>query len=422
MGEMATEGATAQAGAWRFTRDASDPRFYDRRNRPVYAELLAEGPVHRVDAEFTQPFWNVCRHDLIREVGKRVDLFTTEQGVHLNAAAFAVASDDAGSGGPPIPDDPRLQAALTPANIMPASEHRRVRGPINPHFRADAIARLEADVRAMVDKVLDEVETDVEVDFVRSFASRIPLLVTTRLLGVDVDREHDFERWADAVLTSFEPGAEADWAALADMVGFFAAEVQRRKADPSDDMISALLSTSLADGEVVMWCWLLLVAGIETTGNLIAGGMELLLELPEAERARLLGDVGLVRPAVAEMLRVITPGRYIRRTATADTELAGHRIRQGDAVVMNFTVANHDPEMFEDPLRFDLDRDPNPTLAFSYGPHRCVGMAVARMEAVAAFEELLARFPAIEGRGPAVYRPSLATAVVESLPVVFRAA
>jgi cytochrome P450 len=133
----------------------------------------------------------------------------------------------------------------------------------------------------------------------------------------------------------------------------------------------------------------------------------------------LLGQPMLIRRAVAEMLRVITPGRYIRRTATADTEIGGHRIRAGDAVVMNFTVANFDPAMFDDPLCFDITRRPSEALAFSWGPHKCIGAAVALVETRIAFEELLSRFPGITARGPAVIRPSLATVVVESMPVSF---
>jgi cytochrome P450 len=302
---------------------------------------------------------------------------------------------------------------------MAESEHRRVRGPVNPHFRNDVVARMGGEIRTMLRAVLDEVEPGTEADFMRVFATRVPLLVTTRLLGVSTEREHDFERWANAVLTSFEPGAVPDWPALGAMVEFFGAEIAARRADPRPDLISDLLATTLADEEVLMWCWLLLVAGLETTGNLIGAGMHLLLRNPE-QRDRLVEDPSLVRPAVAEMLRVVTPGRYIRRTATADTELGGHPIAEGDPVVMNFTVANFDPALFEDPLRFDIDRRPNEALAFSYGPHRCVGMSVARMEATIAFEELLARFPNTELRGEVEYRPSLATAVCERMPVVFK--
>ena len=398
------------------TKDASDPRFYQASNRPAFLEIHAGDPVYYVEARFTQPFWNVCSHDLIRDVGKDAELFTTQHGVHLNAAAFAVES--AGEP-PPMPDDPRLLQALTPANILPERDHRRVRGPVNPHFRHDVVGRLEPEIRAMLRRVLDEIEPGAETDFMAAFATRVPLLVTTRLLGVDPAREHDFERWANAVLSSFEPGAVPDWHALGEMVEFFGSEIAARRAAPREDLISELLATTLSDEEVLMWCWLLLVAGLETTGNLIGGGMHLLLEHPD-QRDRVLEDRELVRPAVAEMLRVVTPGRYIRRTATADTEIGGHAIAAGDPVVMNFTVANFDPAMFDDPLRFDVERRPNEALAFSYGPHRCIGMSVARLEATIAFEELLARFPGTELRGEAEYRPSLATAVCERLPVAFR--
>jgi cytochrome P450 len=181
-----------------------------------------------------------------------------------------------------------------------------------------------------------------------------------------------------------------------------------------------MLTTDLSDQEILMWCCMLLAAGVETTGNLIGAGLRLLLMHPD-QCARVIDDPALIKPSLAEMLRVVTPGRYIRRTATADTEIGGHAIAEGDAVVMNFTVANFDPAMFPDPLRFDIDRNPNDALAFSYGQHRCIGMSVARLESQVAFEELLARYPNTELRGEGVFRPSLATAVLESLPVAFRA-
>jgi cytochrome P450 len=339
------------------TLDASDPRFYTEANRPAYLQIHADGPVYWVDAEHTQPFWNVCRHDLIREVGKNVDLFTTEFGVHLNAAAFSVKSGEAGADAAPAD---ALPVALRPANIMDAASHRRVRAPLNPHFRHDSVAKLAADVRAEVRGILAALVPGQEADFVTAFATRVPLLMTTRLLGVSTDREHDFETWANVVLESFEPGAQPDFAALGEMVAFFSAEVASRRAHPREDLITELTKSSLSDDEVVMWCWLLLVAGLETTGNLIGAGLHLLLRNPE-QKDRVVEDPRLIRSAVAEMLRIVTPGRYIRRTATADTTLDG-----------------------------------------------------------IAFEELLAQYPNTELCGEAVFRPSLATAVVESLPVIFR--
>jgi cytochrome P450 len=388
------------------TLDASDPRFYEESNRETYLRIHAEHPIYRVDAAFAKPFWNVCTHQLIREVGKNVDLFTTEYGVHLENTAFETSGAEG------------LANALRPANILPANEHRRVRSPLNPHFRHDRIGRMEDEIRALVRGLLADIEPNQETEFMGAFAARVPLQVTAALLGVGTERERDFAHWSDAILKSFEPGSEPDWPAIGALAEFFTAEIAARKADPREGLISDMLATDLADEEVLMWCCILLAAGIETTGNLIGGGMDLLLRHPD-QLARLCGDPSLMPQAVAEMLRVITPGRYIRRTATADTELGGYSIRQGDAVAMNFTVANYDPNLFDDPLRFDIDRKPNDALAFSYGPHRCIGMSVARLESTIAFEELLTRFPSTEPLGPAVWRPSTATAVVESLPVMF---
>lgn len=397
------------------TLDASDPGFYAESNRPTFVQIHRTDPVYWVDAKHTQPFWNVCRHDLIREIGQDSELFTTEFGVHLNAAAFDVKTSDDQSSGALTAD---LPVALRPANVLDAENHRRVRNPINQHFRPKAALELEPAVRQEVRDILDGIEPGLEADFMRTFATRVPLLVTTRLLGVSTDREHDFEIWANTILESFEPGATPDFAAIGEMVAFFSSEVAARKLTPSEDLITRLTQTDLSDDEVVMWCWLLLVAGLETTGNVIGTGLDLLLRHPDAKK-RLVDDPSLITEATAEMLRVVTPGRYIRRTATADTTIGGHRIRKGDAVVMNFTVANYDPEIFTEPLKFDIDRRPSPMLAFSYGPHHCIGAAVARLELQIAFEELLARFANIEARGPAVYRPSLATVVVESIPVAF---
>lgn len=127
-----------------------------------------------------------------------------------------------------------------------------------------------------------------------------------------------------------------------------------------------------------------------------------------------------MRDAVAEMLRCVSPARYNRRTATADTELHGNRISKGDAVAINHTVANADPHKFPDPFRFDIRRKPSETLAFSVGPHVCLGHAVARLQARIAFEELLGRYPNIELTGDAQYKPTLVTVLIERLPVTCR--
>jgi cytochrome P450 len=389
------------------TLDASDPRFYEERNREAFIRIHGEHPVYWVEAEFSKPFWNVCTHALIREVGRDVELFSTEDGVHLENTSFQTGAAEG------------LINALRPANILPPAEHRRVRSPLNPHFRQDRINHLEGQIRAIVAGLLDEVVPDSEMDFMSAFAARVPLQVTAALLGIGIEREADFARWADAILTSFEPGSTPDWVAIGSLREFFTAEIAARRSSPGQGLISAMLDSELSEQEVLMWCCILLAAGIETTGNLIGGGMDLLLRNPE-QLARLCAKPALIPQAVAEMLRVLTPGRYIRRTATADTQLAGRDIRRGDVVAMNFTVANHDPALFPDPLHFDIDRNPNDALSFSYGPHRCIGKWVAKLQSTIAFEQLLARYPATTALAAASFRPSTATAVVERLPVIFR--
>jgi cytochrome P450 len=389
------------------TLDASDPRFYEEANREAFLRIHAEHPVYRVQAEFAKPFWNVCTHTLIREVGTHAELFSTEQGVHLENTAFQTGGSEG------------LVNALRPANILPPVEHRRVRGPLNPHFRHDRIGRMEGQIRTIVAGLLDEVVPGRETDFMSAFAARVPLQVTAALLGVGIELEADFARWADAILTSFEPGSTPDWEAIIALREFFTTQIAAQRTSPGEGLISVMLDSELSEQEMLMWCCILLAAGIETTGNLIGGGMDLLLRHPK-QLTRLCAEPALVPQAVAEMLRVLTPGRYIRRTATADTELAGQEIRRDDVVAMNFTVANYDPALFADPLRFDIDRNPSDTLAFSYGPHRCIGKYVATLQARIAFEQLLARYPATTALAPADFRPSTATAVVERLPVVFR--
>jgi cholest-4-en-3-one 26-monooxygenase len=392
----------------KLTLDASDPRFYAESNREAYLRIHAEHPIYWVQAAFAKPFWNVCSHELIREVSRDVELFTTQYGVHLENNAFEVVGAEG------------LVGALRPANLLPPDEHRRVRGPLNPHFRHDEIAKLESDVRSIIIGLLDEVERGTEVDFMTAFGRRVPLQVTAKLLGVGIEREADFQGWSDAVLASFEVGSLPDWEAIGALAQFFTGEIATRKAEPAPGLISDMLASDLPEHEVLMWCCILLAAGIETTGNLIGAGMDVLLRHRD-QLERVIADPSLTRQTVSELLRVVTPGRYIRRTATADTVLGGEAIREGDVVAMNFTAANYDPHLFPDPLRFDIERAPNEALAFGSGPHRCIGMFLARLESVIAFEELLARFPHTEARGPAVFRPTIATTVVESLPVVFAA-
>jgi cytochrome P450 len=399
----------------RFTLDASDPFFYDEANKPdAFGWIHENGGIYYLEhPRFAQPFVNACKHSFIRIVGTNPDLFTVRYGMHLNAATYAVEAT-------PMPDDPRLAIAMRAMTIMDREEHQRVRGPINPLLKPAVVATFEPMFRERIRSVVDELE-EGECDFMEEFAHQVPLRVVTSVLGVDPARDVDFDRWSKAVLGSFEPGAVAQWDTITEMIDFFEDEINKRKTNPTDDMITRVMNAGLPEGDLqaIMWCWLLLVGGIETTEYLIGCGMWQLLLHPE-QMKYLVETPDKIAAALAEMLRYSTPARYIRRQATADTEVGGLEIKEGTVVVMNYTAANYDPELFPDPFRFDITRKQSDAWSFGIGPHHCIGSFLARLEVRVAFEELLKRFPNTEINGDARFRPNLATNDIETLPVIFR--
>ncbi|MGH7858545.1 MAG: cytochrome P450, partial [Candidatus Binatia bacterium] len=198
---------------------------------------------------------------------------------------------------------------------------------------------------------------------------------------------------------------------------------EERRKNPKDDLVSILMDgevggEKLTELEFDLFFLLLAVAGNETTRNLISGGMLQLIEHPD-QRDRLARDPSLIPTAVEEMLRVVSPVMHFRRTATRDTELRGQKIREGDKVVMWYVSANRDEDVFPDPDRFDVGRQPNDHLAFGLGTHFCLGNNLARLEIRVMFEELLRRLPDIELAGDVRRLRSAFINGVKSMPVRF---
>jgi pimeloyl-[acyl-carrier protein] synthase len=284
-------------------------------------------------------------------------------------------------------------------------DHTRLRGLVNKAFTPRAVERLRTRVQQIVDKLLDAASDDGGMDLIADFAYPLPVTVICELLGVPVADHQRFQTWIRDMLDAPDPvsdSAEAlqrpRMAALS--LGAYIAELAeaRRKA-PRDDLMSGLVAAEaqgerLSEEEVVATGVLLLIAGHETTANLIGNGVLALLRHPD-QLERLKQDPTLARTAVEELLRFDSPVQSVGRAAIEDVELAGKVIRRGDLVVVYNGAANRDPTRFADPDRLDLARHPNRHLAFGVGIHSCVGAPLARLEGQIAIPGLFARFPEI---------------------------
>src|SRR5262245_31674111 len=287
-------------------------------------------------------------------------------------------------------------------------EHTHYRRLVSLGFSSRMIRRREEHVRSITTDIIDQVAHAGECDFVSSISVELPLRVIVELVGVPMADRHRVLQWSNQMLAYDDPEYQLDpdtpKIAAAELFMYANELAAERKAHPRDDLASELLHAEvgghgLTPEEFNAFFMLLLVAGNETTRNLVSGGLLALIEHPE-ERARLQSDPALLPTAVEEMLRWVTPVNLFQRTATRDVQLRGQQIREGDKLVLFYASANRDEEVFPDAQRFDVGRDPNDHLAFGIGPHFCLGANLARLEIRIMFEELLRRLPDIELAGP----------------------
>jgi cytochrome P450 len=289
--------------------------------------------------------------------------------------------------------------------------HTHLRGAVNKVFTAHAINRLEADVQAVCDKLFDEALEKGEIDMVEDLAARITVRMIARLVGVpeeDYGLIRDWTQRQSAIngASVWLPEGDARWdrfeeitrLANDEMQGYFSARVDERVAEPRDDILTLLVQSGLERQEAVSFAKLLVMAGNETTTNLINNTVLLLIDHPAEERI-LRESPGLVPGAIEEVLRFKSPIHFSARTALRDLELGGVEIRRDDAVAMWVTSAHRDERVFEDPDRFDVRRTPQGNLAFGFGLHACLGSPLARLEGRVFLETLLRRTVRVERTG-----------------------
>jgi cytochrome P450 len=274
--------------------------------------------------------------------------------------------------------------------------HDLVRKTVQRAFAPQRLRKLEAQVRGIVRERIDALVARGSGDLYTDFAVPIPVSVIALLLGVEVEDQDHFIRCCDAIVTGLDGTGQEALAAQRELLRYFERVFPERRARPAGDLVSELLpevdSGAITEAELLGLCFLILIAGTETTTNALSTAL-VLLDRRRELRARLAGDRAAIRRAVEEFLRFETPVQGLSRTLTRDVELHGKKLGVGERVHLLFGCANRDERAFERADQLDLARDPNPHLTFGFGVHFCLGAYLARLELRVAFEEWLARVP-----------------------------
>lgn len=312
---------------------------------------------------------------------------------------------------------------------MDAPEHNHRRKLVSRGFTPRRVRDHEATITRICTEIIDRVAGKGECDFVWDIAAPLPLLLIADMLGFPPEAYNDLLRWSDDMIrgTTINDPAAAEAAAYAGMafrefqLGVIA---DRRANGPRDDLVSILCEAEvdgerLDDESIIQESLLILIGGDETSRHVMTDGMLTLLEHPD-QMAILRDDPSLMEVGVEELLRWVSPIKNMARTVTRDVEWHGKTLHEGDQLMLMYPSANRDPEIFDDPDRFDVRRDPNPHLAFGIGTHFCLGASLARLELKVMFTELLRRLPDLHLAGdPLPRRASNFISGPEAMPVAF---
>lgn len=310
-------------------------------------------------------------------------------------------------------------------------DHTRLRRLVSKAFVPKVVKALEPEITALVDGLLDNVEKQGSFDVIEDLAHPLPVAVICRLLGVPLADEPEFSRASGLLAAALDPitsftgeahdGFEDMLAAGAWLRGYLRELITRRRSDPGDDLMSALIGVEesgdqLAEEEIVATCTLLLIAGHETTVNLIANAILAMLRNPPQWKA-LGAEPQRVSAVVEETLRYDPPVQLMGRIAADDMTIGDTLVPKGDVMMLLLAAAHHDPAAFDRPDEFDPDRDNIRHLGFGKGPHFCIGAPLARLEAAVALTAVTARFPHARLAGEPQYKPNLTLRGMSSLPV-----
>ena len=315
-------------------------------------------------------------------------------------------------------------AGLTTMLDIDPPDHTRLRALVSRAFTPRSVSRLHGRVQAIADRLLDAVADRDRFDLIAALGYPLPVTVIAEMLGVPAEDMDRFEGWSNDIALVVEPiltPAQVDGVRRAseELCAYFETIVEARRREPRDDLVSALLAAEeegdkLSREELLSTMLLILVAGNETTRNLIGNGMLALLRHPD-QLQRLRDDPELLEPAVGELLRYDSPVQLDGRVVREDLEMGGKRLRKGQKAIALLGAANRDPAAFENPDALDIGRKGKSHLSFGRGIHYCLGASLALLEARIAFRGLLDRFPSIRMAAEPRYRDGIVLRGVESL-------
>jgi cytochrome P450 len=385
----------------------------------LYAELRRTAPMCWVDrGDDGGGFWAVSTHPEVAHIGADPVGFCSSRGILIDEIGTTY-------------DTPPTMMHTDPP------QHSRYRRLVQPGFKPSMVRLMEAGVTAKAKALIAPLPSGESVDIVQELSVPYPLQVICELLGVDGAQWPRFFEWSEAVIPGESERSEEERAELqAEMWAYLIGVADERRAAPTEDLVSVLANVGndadtdsgpgssggqdqLSEAELAMFLIQLLVAGNETTRNLLSGGLVALAERPD-QWAALRADRSLVPAAVEELLRWTSPVISFMRTATAPTTIRDQSVAEGDPVLLIYASANRDEEVFgPNAGELRIDRNPNPHVAFGFGPHFCLGAPLARLEARIVLNELLDRFATLAPAGPVERTPSPVIAGIRHAPLVF---
>jgi len=375
-----------------------------------FAWLRANAPVYWHEHPAGHGYWVLSKHADVLSVSRDFKTFSAEKG-------FVMVDD--------LPPD-ILEMTRNQLLGMDPPKHGPLRRAVITRFTTRMLAELEPRVRQIASEVMAQITVPQEVNFVESLAGDLPTAVICSMLEIPRDMWATIRHWSDLQTSSSDPdlGGSAEEVNQASIeMGTYGFQLAcERKDKGGDDLISLLINQEVeghqvSEMEFAALFVQLTVAGNETTRGLISSGMHELLRRPELYR-QLQDNPEQLPVAVEEMLRWTCPLHYFRRTATCDTHIRGQTIKKGDRVVMMYSSANFDDDVFADPMKFDITRNPNPHMAFGHGIHLCLGANLARMEARIFFEEFFRHFAQIESCAEPVFIRSNIIHGFKEMPVL----